>query len=84
VIILLHNLQIVDYVIGVPGSLHDSNVFSCSHIYHHPETFLGAGEWIWANSAYPSLPWCVVPFKCSSTELMPDSQKIFNQHLSKV
>ncbi|KIK19901.1 hypothetical protein PISMIDRAFT_48665, partial [Pisolithus microcarpus 441] len=49
--------------IGVPGSLHDSNIFSHIHIYHHPETFLGADKWIWANSAYPSLPWCVIPFK---------------------
>ncbi|KIK14153.1 hypothetical protein PISMIDRAFT_117538 [Pisolithus microcarpus 441] len=84
VIILPHNLRIVDYMIGVPGSLHDSNVFSRTCIYHHPETFLGADEWIWADSAYPSLPWCVVPFKRSSTELMPNAHKIFNQHLSKV
>ncbi|KIK13888.1 hypothetical protein PISMIDRAFT_118029 [Pisolithus microcarpus 441] len=63
VIILPHNLRIVDYVIGVPSSLHDSNVFSHTRIYRHLETFLGADEWIWADLAYPSLPWCMVPFK---------------------
>ncbi|KIK12923.1 hypothetical protein PISMIDRAFT_119986 [Pisolithus microcarpus 441] len=84
VVILPHNLRIVDYMIGVPGSLHNSNVFSRTRIYRHPETFLGADEWIWADSAYPSLPWCIVPFKRSSTEPMPNAHKIFNQHLSKV
>ncbi|KIM55072.1 hypothetical protein SCLCIDRAFT_135412 [Scleroderma citrinum Foug A] len=84
VIILPHNLRIVDYVIGVPGSLHNSNTFSCTHIYCHLETFLGVDEWIWANSAYPSLPWCVVPFKRPTTGSMPAMQKIFNQHLSRV
>jgi len=83
VVILPHNLHIVDYVIGVPGSPHDSNTFSCTHIYRHPETFLGADEWIWADSAYPSLPWCIVPFKRSTTSSMPARQKIFNQHLSR-
>ena len=71
-------------MIGVPGSLHDSNAFSRACIYRHPETFLGADEWIWADSAYPSLPWCVVPFKRSSTHAMTRKQKTFNQHLSKV
>ncbi|KIK27284.1 hypothetical protein PISMIDRAFT_93488 [Pisolithus microcarpus 441] len=84
VIILPHNLRIVDYVIGIPGSLHDSNAFSRTRIYRHPETFLGADEWIWADSTYPSLLWCVVPFKRSSTETMPNAHKVFNQHLSKV
>ncbi|KIK17969.1 hypothetical protein PISMIDRAFT_110346, partial [Pisolithus microcarpus 441] len=63
VIILPHNLRIVDYMIGVPGSLHNSSIFSHTPIYHHPEMFLGADKWIWADSAYPLLPWCVVPFK---------------------
>ncbi|KIK12767.1 hypothetical protein PISMIDRAFT_120291 [Pisolithus microcarpus 441] len=84
VIILPHNLRIIDYVIRVPGSLHNSNIFSRTRIYRHPETFLGANKWIWADSVYPSLPWCVVPFKRSSMELMPNVHKIFNQHLSKV
>ncbi|KIK15074.1 hypothetical protein PISMIDRAFT_16796 [Pisolithus microcarpus 441] len=84
VVILPHNLCIVDYVIGVPSSLHDSNAFSHTCIYRHPETFLGANEWIWADSTYPSLSWCVIPFKRSSSGSMPNTQKIFNQHLSKV
>ncbi|KIK24192.1 hypothetical protein PISMIDRAFT_99114 [Pisolithus microcarpus 441] len=59
-------------------------MFLCSCIYHHLETFLGADKWVWADSAYLSLPWCVVPFKQSSMQLMPDTHKIFNQHLSKI
>ncbi|KAG2048435.1 hypothetical protein BDR06DRAFT_984800 [Suillus hirtellus] len=50
VVILLHNLCIVDYVIGIPGSLHNSNIF-------------GQTRWLWADSAYASQVWCVTPFK---------------------
>ncbi|KAJ8579961.1 hypothetical protein M405DRAFT_892540 [Rhizopogon salebrosus TDB-379] len=57
VVILPHSLRIVDYVIGVPGSLHDANVFSKTRISRHPNTFLGANEWLWADSAYGSRPW---------------------------
>ncbi|KAG2345638.1 hypothetical protein BDR05DRAFT_974965 [Suillus weaverae] len=46
VMIMPHNLRIVNYVISIPGS-----------------TFLDGNEWIWADSAYGSRPWCVVPFK---------------------
>ncbi|KAL4077987.1 hypothetical protein J3A83DRAFT_4082240, partial [Scleroderma citrinum] len=53
-------------------------------IYHHPESFLGTDQWIWANSVYLPLPWCVVPFKQLSTVSMPQMQKIFNQHVFKV
>ncbi|KAG2067112.1 hypothetical protein BDR04DRAFT_1129750 [Suillus decipiens] len=52
VIILPHNLHIVDYVIGVPGSLHDSNIFRHARIAWTPEDFFGGGQWLWADSAY--------------------------------
>ena len=79
-----HNLWIVNYVIGVPGSLHDSTSFSHAQIYCHPQAFLGANEWIWADTAYPSLTWCVVPFKKPSGRELAADQKFFNYHLSLV
>lgn len=79
-----HNLRIVDYVIGVPGSLHDANAFSRTRIARHPENFVGADEWIWADSAYASCMWCVVPFKRPAAGGLRPDQKKFNTHLSKV
>ena len=84
VIIMLQNLRIVDYVIGVPGSLHDSTSFSHAWIYHHPQAFLSANKWIWADTAYPSLTWCVVPFKKPSGRELAVDQKFFNYCLSLV
>ena len=81
---MLHNLRIVDYVIGVPGSLHDSTLFLHARIYRHPQAFLGANEWIWADTAYPSLTWCVVPFKKPSGRELAVDLKFFNYHLSSV
>ncbi|KAG1869882.1 hypothetical protein F4604DRAFT_1926667 [Suillus subluteus] len=46
VVIFPHNLRIVDYVISIPGSLHDSNVFTQTRVSWHPESFFGAGEWL--------------------------------------
>ncbi|OJA09312.1 hypothetical protein AZE42_13854, partial [Rhizopogon vesiculosus] len=37
-----HNLRIVDYVIGIPGRVHDSNAFGKTQISCHPQTFFGA------------------------------------------
>ena len=71
---MLHNLQIVDYVIGVPRSLHDSTLFLHTWIYHHPQAFLGENKWIWAD---PSLTWCVVPFKKPSGRELAVDQKFF-------
>ena len=63
IVILPHNLKIVDYTIGVPGSIHDASAFQRNWIARHPEQFLNNGEWIWADSAYPAQTWCVTPFK---------------------
>ncbi|KIJ11105.1 hypothetical protein PAXINDRAFT_40692, partial [Paxillus involutus ATCC 200175] len=63
IIIFPHNLRIVDYSIGIPGSLHDSNAFQHTLCAWSPESFFGNNEWLWADSAYASQKWCVVPFK---------------------
>ncbi|KAG2064170.1 hypothetical protein BDR04DRAFT_1035994 [Suillus decipiens] len=63
VVILPHNLCIVDYVIGIPGSLHDSNVFGQTRVTRTPNNFFGMNQWLWANSAYALQVWCVMPFK---------------------
>jgi hypothetical protein len=52
VIILPHNLCVVDYVIGIPGSLHDLNIFRHARIAQTPEDFFSGGQWLWADSAY--------------------------------
>lgn len=84
VVIFPHNLRIVDYVIGVPGSLHDSAAFQNTRIARNPDTFFGPNEWLWADSAYGCHPWCVVPFKRPTEGSLTRSQKTFNFYLSKV
>ncbi|KAG2045441.1 hypothetical protein BDR06DRAFT_900679, partial [Suillus hirtellus] len=63
VVILPYNLHIVDYVIGIPGSLHNSNVFGRTRVAQNPDDFFGANQWLWADSVYASQVWCVTPFK---------------------
>jgi hypothetical protein len=76
--------MIVDYSVGHTGSVHDSWAFRSTRTFKEHERIFGAGEWMWADSAYPSETWSVSPFKKPARgELDPD-QKTFNYHLSKV
>ena len=48
-----HNILIVDYGLGHPGSAHNSYVFRGTQIYQEHDTLLADDEWIWGASAYP-------------------------------
>ncbi|KIN96004.1 hypothetical protein M404DRAFT_52832, partial [Pisolithus tinctorius Marx 270] len=58
-----HNLSIVDYALGQPGSVHDAFAFQGTRMYQDPVNFIPPHHWIWADSAYLMEKWCVVPFK---------------------
>jgi hypothetical protein len=76
--------MIVDYSVGHTGSVHDSWAFRSTRTCKEHERIFGLGEWMWADSAYPSETWSVSPFKKPARrELSPD-QKTFNYHLSKI
>ncbi|KAG2335780.1 hypothetical protein BDR05DRAFT_978902 [Suillus weaverae] len=67
--VMPHNLIIVDYALGHPGS---------------HEALLPDDHWIWADSAYPLEKWCIVPFKKPRNGMLTKDQKTFNYHLSTV
>ncbi|KAG2059183.1 hypothetical protein BDR06DRAFT_1072085 [Suillus hirtellus] len=58
-VIMPHNLLIVDYSLGHPGSIHDAYAFRSTRIYQEHDTLLPAGHWVWADSAYPLDTWSV-------------------------
>ncbi|KIK12607.1 hypothetical protein PISMIDRAFT_120564 [Pisolithus microcarpus 441] len=41
-------------------------------------------HWIWADLAYPTETWCVVPFKKLHGGQLTHRQNIYNHYLSKV
>ncbi|EGO04952.1 hypothetical protein SERLA73DRAFT_35912, partial [Serpula lacrymans var. lacrymans S7.3] len=65
IVVSPHNLRIYDYSTGHAGSTHDASALCDTRIYNKHQTLFGPIEWIWADSAYPSKKWCVVPFKKS-------------------
>ncbi|KAG2055851.1 hypothetical protein BDR06DRAFT_1044727 [Suillus hirtellus] len=69
VVIMPHNLMIVDYSLGQPGK--HANLLPDDH-------------WVWADSAYPLEPWCIPPFKKPLNRQLTKDQKTFNYHLSKI
>ena len=79
-----YNLLIVDYGLGHPGSIHDTYVFQEMEVGQHLEAQIPEGHWIWVDSAYPTRPWYIVPFKTTWAAPLSWSQKIYNRHLSRV
>src|SRR6266568_8716290 len=79
-----HNLLIVDYGLGHPGSVHDAHAFLGTCIVQNPEEIIPADHWIWADSAYTTHTWCAVPFKATRLAGLSQSKNIYNKHLSKV
>ncbi|KIK74347.1 hypothetical protein PAXRUDRAFT_175984, partial [Paxillus rubicundulus Ve08.2h10] len=48
-IMMPHNLLIVDYSMGNPGSAHDAHALQSTHIYEEQDTLLAQDEWIWGE-----------------------------------
>src|SRR5271154_5630484 len=69
-------------VLGAPGSTHDSEAFKKSYTYVNHETLFPSGQWLWADSAYALLDWCITPYK--EPEASECLNKQFNYHLSSV
>src|SRR6266436_7854728 len=81
-LVTLPNLCIIDYVLGLPGSVHNSTAFWQSQAFQESDELFYNGEWLWANSTYGLAPWCIVPYK-KSFSLLPENKQ-FNYHLSRV
>ncbi|KAG8688976.1 hypothetical protein FRC08_011165, partial [Ceratobasidium sp. 394] len=80
-IISLPNLQIIDYVIGHTGSVHDSAAFSNSLAAQEHSTLFGHNEFIWTDSAYGATTWNLAPYKRPAADI-PVNRR-FNYHVSR-
>jgi len=76
--------MIADYSVGHTGSVHDSWAFRSTRTFKEHLQVFAPGEWIWADSAYPSEIWSVSPFKKPVRSELSRDQRTFNYHLSKV
>jgi len=83
-VVMPHNLLVVDYGLGHPGSVHDAYAFQGTQLAQRPVQLIPKDHWIWADSAYPTQTWCVVLFKATRTLPLSREQKTYNQYLSKV
>lgn len=61
-VILPHELQVIEYVVGLPGSTHDSSAFAKSDIFSNPQRYLDPGEWIWGDLGYNLSEHIVSPY----------------------
>ncbi|KIK78438.1 hypothetical protein PAXRUDRAFT_164019, partial [Paxillus rubicundulus Ve08.2h10] len=83
-VVLPHNLLIVDYGLGFLGSVHDVYAFQHTRTSKEHTELLGNYHWIWSDSVYPSEPWCLVPFKKPRGGRLTHDQNTFNRFLSTV
>lgn len=74
------NMRITNIHCGEPGSLHDARIFRRSELYHaanaNTDVFFPNNTFLLRDSAYPSLPWLVPPFR-DNGHLTPQ-QREFN------
>jgi len=78
-----HDLCIVDYGLGHPGSVHDAYTFQGTQMAKNPDQAIPEDHWIWADSVYPTQTWCIVPFKATGGGLLR-TRNLYNKYLSKV
>ena len=81
-LVSLPNLRIVDYVVGLCGSAHDSTVFKDSWCVQEQQQLFTSKEWIWGDSAYTTQTWMITPYK-RPLSMQPENRR-FNYHLSQV
>lgn len=81
---LPNSLLVVDYSIGHTGSVHDSWSFQSTHVFKERDQIFAPGEWLWADSAYPTEMWCVSPFKKPLGGDLTRDQKTYTYHVSRV
>ncbi|KIK79239.1 hypothetical protein PAXRUDRAFT_161811, partial [Paxillus rubicundulus Ve08.2h10] len=83
-VIMPHNLMIVDYALGQLGSVHDAYAFQGMQIAQDHMTLLPPGHWTWVDTVYPTERWCVVPFKKPRGGNINCKQNTYNQYVSGV
>ena len=81
-VILSHSLCIVESVVGQPGSVQDSKVWtSGSNILKKPRLYLDEGEFIWVDGGYGYSAFMVGPFPHIAVE-KSHKLRFFNYSLS--
>ena len=80
-----------DICVGMPGSINDSHILRCSHLYYaitqrglmNRDTGMldDIPLYIIADKGYPCLPWLLVPFK--SEMALNTIQRLYNRRLSR-
>ncbi|KAE9396664.1 hypothetical protein BT96DRAFT_958144 [Gymnopus androsaceus JB14] len=79
-IVNLPNLQIIDFGYSHTGSTHNATAWEGTRIATNHEDLLEEGEWIWADSAYPS--WVISPYK--KPDCFDKNNSIFNECVSNL
>ena len=75
--------MIVDYALSHTGSVHDSWSFHSTRTFKENARVFRQGEFLFADSAYPSELWSVAPFKKARHQELTPNQRTFNYFVSK-
>lgn len=75
--------MIRQYVVGYPGSCHDSRIWNECNLSKFPERFFSNEQWIAGDKGYPLRKNLLTPMKENYNKVDPKLKKVFNKHLSK-
>lgn len=75
--------MIRQYVIGYPGSCHDSRIWNECALSKTPEKFFSDEQWIAGDKGYPLRKHILTPMKESYKKVSASDKKTFNKYFSK-
>lgn len=77
-----HLLRIRHYILGYPGSVHDSRVWNESYMCLHHDIFFSQDEWLCGDKGYGLSKIIITPFRENSTEVSDKDRTWFNKYFS--
>lgn len=75
--------MIRQYVVGYPGSCHDSRIWNECSLSKYPDRFFSDEQWRAGDKGYPLRKNLLTPMKENYNKVDPKGRKIYNKHFSK-
>lgn len=77
-----HQLRIRHYILGYPGSVHDSRMWNESYMCSHLDAFFSQDEWLCGDKGYGLSKTVITPFRDNTTEVSVKDRHWFNKYFS--
>ncbi|KAK4876873.1 hypothetical protein RN001_009379 [Aquatica leii] len=78
-----YSLKMQAVLIGYPGSIHDSRIYTDCPLFTNANQYFSGHEWIVGDSAYKLTTTVITPYCSTAKQGTPNERKCFNENLIK-